>query len=356
MSASTTVQRDIILRTPRQHVALRLPLRGLVAVLSLCALLITIFALSMTIGSYDIDLATLWATLLGQSQSTAIDNVVWQFRMPRTLAAMMVGAMMALSGAAMQNVTRNGLADPSLIGISQGAALAMVFAIVVAPGIGSSVRPLLAFCGALAVAAIIQTLSFQRRGNSPIRFILMGIGISAFISSITSAMLTYGNIDQTMSALAWLAGSVNAATWSDVHILLTWCLVLTPMILALSRIMSVLRMGETTAIGLGAPVKWARYGLITVGVGFAAAATAIVGPIGFVGLIAPHAARRIARTGLGLHTILTALCGAVLVASADLIGRSLFAPIQIPAGLLTAVIGVPIFVYLLQRRAAQSHL
>lgn len=356
MSAPYAAPREIILRTPRQRMALRLPLRGLVAILALCAVLVVIFALSMTIGSYDIDLPTLWATLMGQSPSTAIDNVVWQFRMPRTLAAMMVGAMMALSGGAMQNVTRNGLADPSLIGISQGAALAVVFAIVVAPDIAPNARPLLAFCGALAVAVLIQALSHQRRGNSPIRFILLGIGISAFVSSITSAMLTYGDIDQAMSALAWLAGSVNAATWSDVHILLAWCFVLSPLILALSRIMSVLRMGEVTAIGLGAPVKWARYALITVGVGFAAAATAIVGPIGFVGLIAPHAARRIARTGLGLHTILTALCGAVLVASADLIGRSLFAPIQIPAGLLTAIIGVPIFVYLLQRSAAQSHL
>lgn len=356
MNSLASAQRQIVLRAAGERIALRLPIRGLVAICVMSLLLAGVLALSLTLGSYDIDLDALVATLSGTTISDAIDNVVWQFRLPRALAAALVGAMMALSGGALQNVTRNGLADPSLIGISQGAALAVVFAIVVYPQLDFGWRPVLAFGGALGVAAIVQALSFQRRGNNTIRFILLGIGVSAFISSITSAMLTYGDIDAAMAALAWLAGSVNATTWTDVHILSLWCLVLMPLMLGLSRIMSVMRMGEATAIGLGAPVRWARYGLIGVGVGFAAAATAIVGPLGFVGLIAPHAARRIARSGPGIHTIITALCGGLLVAIADLIGRAAFAPIQIPAGLITAIIGVPVFVYLLQRAAAQSHL
>lgn len=356
MSEATTVENHFVLRSPRERIALRLPVRGIMAIAILAVLLIGVLALSLMLGSYDMTLETLLATLSGNTVSTAIDNVVWQFRMPRALVAALVGAMMALSGGALQNVTRNGLADPSLVGISQGAAMTVVVAIVVFPQIDYGWRPVLAFGGALGVAAIVQALSFQRRGNNTIRFILLGIGVSAFISSITSAMLTYGDIDRAMSALAWLAGSINAATWTDVHVLSLWCLILVPLILGLSRIMSVLRMGEATAIGLGAPVRWARYGLIAVGVGFAAAATAIVGPLGFVGLIAPHAARRIARSGPGIHAIITALCGAFLVAIADLIGRAAFAPIQIPAGLITAIIGVPVFIYLLQRAAAQSHL
>ena len=356
MTALPAPRGDILLRSPREAIALRFPVRGLVAALVLTLLLIAIFAMSMTIGSYDIDLPTLLATLSGQTISAAIDNVVWQFRMPRTLAAMMVGAMMALSGGALQTVTRNGLADPSLVGISQGAALAVVFAIVVMPEIDPRLRPLLALVGALGVAALIQAMSSQQRGASPIRFILIGVGISAFISAITSIMLTYGDIDDAVAALAWLAGSVNAASWADVSILFGWSVVLLPLILLLSRSMAVLRMGEETAIGLGAPVRRARATLIAVAVAFAAIATAVIGPIGFVGLIAPHAARRLARTGLGLHTIITALCGALLVATADLVGRAAFAPIQLPAGLLTALIGVPIFVYLLHRSAAQSNL
>lgn len=356
MSAGGLSHRHVILRSGNERIALRLPLRGLVAIAVLASLLVFVLALSLTIGSYDIDLATLWATLTGTTVSTAIDNVVWQFRFPRALTAALAGAMMALSGGALQNVTRNGLADPSLIGISQGAALAVVTAIIVVPSLDYSIRPLIAFGGALAVAAVVQTLSVQKSGNNTIRFILIGIGVSAFISSITSALLTYGNIDRAMSALAWLAGSINAATWNDARVLALWFVILTPLILALSRTMSVLRMGEDAAIGLGAPVRWARYGLICVGVAFAAAATATVGPIGFVGLIAPHMARRLARSGVGIHTILTALSGALLVSAADLIGRSAFAPIQLPAGLLTSVIGVPIFIVLLHRAAAKSHL
>lgn len=356
MSAVQPAESYFVLRSPNQRIALRLPARALVAVALLSIVLIAVMGLSLTLGSYDINLETLIATLSGSTVSTAIDNVVWQFRLPRTLVAALVGAMMAVSGAAMQNVTRNGLADPSLIGISQGAALAVVTAIVVMPWMPTGWRPVIAFAGALGTAALVQGLSITRHGNNTIRFILLGIGVSAFLSSITSAFLTYGNLDRAMSALSWLAGSINAATWTDVHVLTACCLVLMPLVLALSRVMSAMRMGEATAIGLGASVNLARYGLICVGVGFAAAATAIVGPLGFVGLIAPHAARRIARSGLGMHTVLTGLVGALLVASADLIGRAAFAPIQIPAGLITAIIGVPIFVYLLQRAAAKSHL
>lgn len=341
----------LIVRTPHQRLALRLPLGGLLAVGLLSLGLVLLFGASMVAGSYDIDLDTLLATLAGETVSKSIDNVVWQFRMPRTLAAMLVGAMVASSGAALQNVTGNGLADPSLVGISQGAALAVVGAIVVFPATPPEARPLLALVGALAVAGLIQALSSGQRGPAPVRFILIGVGLSALISSLTSAMMTYGEIDRVMSALAWLVGSINAATWRDVSILAGWSAVLLPTLLLLSRAMGALRLGEASAIGLGAEVKLVRLGLVCIGVGLAAVATAVVGPIGFVGLVAPHAARYLARTGPGLHLILTALVGALLVALADLMGRTLFAPVQLPAGLLTALIGVPVFLVLLRRRS-----
>lgn len=345
--------RHIVLRSRDESVALRLPVRAVVVALVLGALLLAVIAVSLASGSYAIDIPALLAALSGNPASGAIGNVVWQFRFPRALAAALVGAMMGLSGLAIQNVTRNGLADPSLVGISQGAALAVVLGIVAMPGMDYLWRPVLAFAGALAVAAIVQSLSHQQRGNNAIRFILLGVGVSGFISSITSALLTYGDIDRAMSALSWLAGSIDAATWRDVVILSVSGLFLLPLMLGLGRGMSVLRMGEETAIGLGVPVRQIRHALIAVAVALAAVATAIVGPIGFVGLIAPHAARRIAAGGLGLQTVLTGLCGALLVATADLTGRVAFMPIQIPAGLVTSVIGVPIFVLLLQKAAAR---
>lgn len=348
--------RHIVLRGPREKLALRLPLRAMIVLAVLSLALFGVGALSLATGSYGMAMADVWETLRGMSISRAIDNVVWEFRFPRTLAAALVGAMMALSGAVLQNATRNSLADPSLVGVSQGAALAVVLLTVVFPELATGLRPWAAFAGSLLVAMAIRSLSHTRQGGSAIRFILMGIGLSAFISSITSALLTYGQLDRAMSALAWLAGSINAASWSDVWTLTLWSAVLLPALFGLSRTMSALRFGDASAIGLGAPVALTRNLQLVIAVGFAAIATSVVGPLGFVGLIAPHAARRIAPSGMGLHLLLTALFGALLVLSADLVGRAAFAPIQIPAGLITALIGVPVFVVLLIRsRPASSH-
>ena len=345
-----------VLRSKSERIALRLPVRALVALALLTLVLLLTCCVSLATGTYGVALNEVIDTLRGLSISRAIDNVVWEFRFPRTLAAALVGAMMALSGAALQNTTRNGLADPSLVGVSQGAALAVVSLTVLFPDLSGALRPWAAFAGAILVAFAIQGLSHTRQGGSAIRFILMGIGLSTFISSITSALMTYGDIDRAMAALSWLAGSINAASWSDVWTLGLWCAVLLPALLAISRSSAATRMGEATAIGLGVRTKRIRNLQLAIAVALAAIATSVVGPLGFVGLIAPHAARRIAPAGIGLHLLVTAMAGAVLVSLADLIGRAAFAPIQIPAGLLTALIGVPLFIALMVRsRSATSH-
>ncbi|KRA97454.1 ferrichrome ABC transporter permease [Devosia sp. Root685] len=345
-----------VLRSRSERIALRLPIRALVALALLTLVLLVTCCVSLATGTYGIGLNEVIDTLRGLSISRAIDNVVWEFRFPRTLAAALVGAMMALSGAALQNTTRNGLADPSLVGVSQGAALAVVSLTVVFPDVSGALRPWAAFAGAILVALAIQGLSHTRQGGSAIRFILMGIGLSTFISSITSALMTYGDIDRAMAALSWLAGSINAASWSDVWTLGIWSAVLLPALLAISRSASATRMGEASAISLGVRTRLIRNLQLAIAVALAAIATSVVGPLGFVGLIAPHAARRIAPAGIGLHLVITAMVGAVLVSLADLIGRAAFAPIQIPAGLLTALIGVPLFIVLMVRsRSAASH-
>lgn len=352
--ATVTSPRQLVLRSPHERLALKLPLRAIVALALLVLALLLTIAVSLATGSYGVALGEVLDTLRGITISTAVDNVVWQFRFPRTLAAALVGAMMALSGAALQNATRNGLADPSLVGVSQGAALAVVTLTVMFPDVASSWRPWAAFAGAIIVAFSVQQLAQTRQGGSTIRFILMGIGLSAFISSITSAMMTYGQIDRAMAALAWLAGSINAASWNDVWTLLIWTGFLLPALFAISRTMAALRFGEAAAIGLGARVGLVRNLQLAIAVALAAIATSVVGPLGFVGLIAPHAAQRLAPAGMAMHLSLTAAIGALLVLLADLIGRAAFAPLQIPAGLLTALIGVPLFVALLLRSRASS--
>ncbi|UYN99812.1 MAG: iron ABC transporter permease [Devosia sp.] len=345
---------QFVLRSPAERIALRLPVRGTVFAGLLVVCLTLVSCVSLATGSYGVALSEVWETLRGVTISRAIDNVVWEFRFPRTICAALVGAMMALSGAVLQNATRNSLADPSLVGISQGAALAVVGLTVMFPELDTGLRPWIAFAGSILVAAAIRALSHTRQGGSTIRFILMGIGLSAFISSLTSILLTYGQIDRAMAALAWLAGSINAASWNDVWTLAGWTAVLFPALMLISRSMSAMRFGEAAATGLGAPVTLVRNMQLAIAVGFAAIATSVVGPLGFVGLIAPHAARRLAPAGMGLHLVLTALLGATLVGLADLVGRAAFAPTQIPAGILTSLIGVPVFVLLLMRSRHQS--
>ena len=348
---TAAASRWYVLRLFGERVALRLPVPALLWLAGTLLLLAGVLAYSLTVGSQPTSLDEVWRTLTGETISKTIDNVVWEFRFPRALAAALVGAMFALSGAALQNVTRNGLADPSLVGVSQGAGLAVVALTVLWPGSLADLRPWAALAGSMLVAVLIQSLTWTARGASSVRFILMGVGVAALISAGTSVLMTYGEIERVLSVLTWLAGSINTANWGDVQMLAGWSAVLLPALLLLSRSTAALRMGEATATALGAQVRWVRYGLITTAVGFAAIGTAVVGPLGFVGLIAPHAARRLAPSGVGLHLLLTATLGAVLFSLADLVGRSILARVQIPAGLVTDLIGVPIFLILLRRAA-----
>ncbi|ARO16007.1 iron complex transport system permease protein (plasmid) [Ketogulonicigenium robustum] len=342
---------EILIRTPR--LSLLLPRRALWMCLLLTLIAAATLLASLGTGSFG---ATWHQTISALRGGTGemIDNVVWEFRLPRAICALLAGAMMALSGAALQNLTRNSLADPSLVGVSQGAACAALIVLVAAPTAAAVWRPLAAFGGALAVTALILALSASKRGNTTVRFILLGIGVAAMISAINAALMTYGNIDRVVAALGWLSGSIGSTGWRDVHALGFATALLAPALLALARPIGALRLGEATATGLGVNTRKLRPLLVIIAVGLAATATASVGPLGFIGLICPHAARRLAPAGPALHLVLTALCGAVLVALADLAGRTLAAPVQIPAGLITAMIGVPVFVGLLRRGPTQG--
>ncbi|MEM7709425.1 MAG: iron ABC transporter permease [Pseudomonadota bacterium] len=333
-----------------------LPVRALAVLAGLVALVLGVFVGAMMTGSYPLTAGEVLATLAGQAPADTAETVVWEFRLPRAIVSGLAGALLGLSGAILQTVTRNALADPSLIGVSQGAGLAVVAVMIAFPQVGIAWRPILAFGGALAVAALIQWIAMGRSGGATMRFILTGLGVAAFISAATSALLTYGDIDRALAALGWLAGSVHAAGWGEVRSLAVAMLGLFPILVWAARPMGALRLGPEMATGLGVVVRRDRIALITLSVALAAAAVAAVGPLGFVGLVAPHIARRLARSGPGLHLALTAAVGAALVSLADLLGRALFAPVQIPAGLVTAIIGVPVFVALILRSQSRSQL
>lgn len=326
-----------------------------VAIAGLFTALTLVGAASLGAGSYALPLADIPPLLLGQGDATAL-TVLWDLRMPRFLAACLVGALLALSGALLQGATRNPLADPSLVGVSQGASFAVVSLIVLWPTVSVWARPLAAFGGSVCAAILIQWISAGKRGENSLRFILVGIGVAAIISAGTSALLTYGQINRASSALGWMAGSVHTATWGVCVVLAVLSAACVPALIWAVRPLTALRFGPELATGFGVRIGPAKFGVITLAVALAAFAVAAAGPVGFVGLLAPQMAQRLTRVGVGAHLILSALCGAVLVSAADLLGRTVAAPIQFPAGLVCAVVGVPIFLFLILKRASSSQL
>lgn len=313
-------------------------------------LLIILFLSSLIFGSYSLSIKEVWQTIMGRETSELAQMIVWEFRMPRTIAAGIAGALFALSGAILQYITRNPLADPSLVGVSQGASLAMVISIVLIPEFNYIYKPIIAMMGALISALIIQIVSAGKTEESSIRFILTGVGIAAFIGAIMSTIMTYGQIQKVQAALNWLAGSVYAARWKEVQILAFALICALPFLIIFSKSMAAMRLGLEVSIGLGVAVKRAKFVLMILAILLAAFGVSVVGPIAFVGLIAPHLASRLFKTNIRIHLLLTAMMGALIVVMSDFIGRTAFAPFQIPAGIVTILIGVPFFIIIMLKR------
>lgn len=323
--------------------------------ISLCLglILLTSIVISINVGSDSLSVHDILSVffLHTDSQNQQANLAVMEFRLPRTLIAMLAGGLFALSGALLQGLTRNPLADPSLIGISQGAAAGVVILTVLFPDSVNDWREVVAFSSSLLIAFGIQWLSGQAQ---TLKFILLGIGVSTFMSAITSVLLTYGSIQSASSALTWLAGSTHLAQWSDVKILTFILVIVLSASLMLTRALDVLLLGHEAAIGLGLAINPVKLAVLSLCVVAAAFATAIVGPLGFVGLISAHVAKRLYHSTSYYHLINSTLVGGILVVMADVIGRSAFNSIQIAAGLVTALLGAPLFALLLIKRPSKG--
>ncbi|MEO0397719.1 MAG: iron ABC transporter permease, partial [Cyanobacteria bacterium P01_A01_bin.137] len=269
-------------------------------------------------------------------------------RLPRTLVAWGVGMAMAMAGTLTQGITRNPLAAPGIIGVNAGASLAAVSLIVAFPGVPIALLPLAAFLGALTIAILIYLLAWQG-GSSPVRLILVGVGFSLVAGALTNLMITFGNIYDVSQALVWLAGSVYGRSWAQVLAFTPWLVIFGVLSLLLSRELNALQMGDDVARSLGSRLEWQRGRLLLSAVALAGAGVATAGSIGFVGLMAPHIARQLVGPSHEGLLPTAALTGGMVVVVADLIGRLLFAPIELPCGIITAVIGAPYFLYLLIR-------
>ncbi|GIO40948.1 FecCD family ABC transporter permease [Paenibacillus apis] len=314
--------------------------------------LVVAMLLSVRIGTVELSYSDIWQILIGKGDQR-LRMVFIDFRLPRTMIAVMIGAALAVSGAIMQGVSRNSLADPGLLGINAGAGL-MVMLYVFFFGISASssifLLPLLALIGASTAALLIFILAYKKQeGLSPIRLVLSGIGVAAGISAAITILTIQFNPQQYQFIATWLAGSIWGTSWMFVLALLPWLVVLLPYVYSRSNVLNILMLSEDTASGLGARITLEQLKMLAVAVGLAAAAVSVSGSIGFVGLIAPHIARICVGARHQRLLPISALFGALLVTIADILGRSLMNGNEIPVGVVIAVIGAPYFIFLLLR-------
>ncbi|EFR39761.1 iron chelate uptake ABC transporter, FeCT family, permease protein [Selenomonas sp. oral taxon 137 str. F0430] len=319
----------------------RLALLVLFAVLAGVSILI-----STAKGTADIPFEEIFA-ILGGTRDTAHAQILWNIRLPRTIVAALVGINLSLSGAILQAILRNPLADPHIIGISSGAGLAGIFIMLVLPGAALLITPG-AFVGAMIAAALIYILAWKD-GIRPTRIILAGVAVSAFLGAGISAMMILYS-DRVQGALMWMVGGLSARTWPHVDMLLPYTIGAGLLTLCAAQRLNILQLGDDMARGIGLAVERTRILLTALAALLAASAVSVVGLLGFVGLIVPHAARLMIGSDYRFLLPAAALLGVTTLTLSDTVARLLFSPMELPVGIIMAALGAPFFLYLLRRQ------
>jgi len=322
----------------------------IILLLSLLLVIITIIGLSA--GSDFIHPFIVVKELLGYGNGE-YDFVLHTLRLPRILMALLVGAALGVAGLILQGIIRNPLAAPDIIGVTSGASMgAIIFIVYFMGSVGIQFLPLAAISGAAIISFIIYLLSW-RKGVTPIRTVLIGIGISALAKAVVTMLLVISEVAATTKAYLWLTGSLYGANMTDVYLLLPWVALLLPLTFVLARTVNVKELGDDIATGLGVKVQVYRLLFLLISVMLAGSAVAFAGGIAFVGLVAPHMSRLlVGRSFAGLIPV-TAIIGGIIVIVADIVARTAFLPKDLPTGVFTAAIGAPFFIYLLFRTRNQ---
>jgi iron complex transport system permease protein len=331
-----------------QRFSMRLDLRSLTALAVLMAGALLAFVASVSLGEYSIPPGEVLGALAGAGDQ-ATSFIVLDLRVPRALTAVLVGLALGIAGTFFQDLARNPLVAPDVIGISSGASLAAVALIVLGDASGTLSIALAALGGAIATGVLLYALAW-RGGVQGYRLVLVGIGIAALLEAGISYVLTRGQIFDVAEAYVWLVGSLNGVSWEQVWPLAVTLAALIPPALVLARRLEALQLGEEMALALGVRVERAQFGLLALAVVLTGVAVSVAGPIAFVAFIAPHIARRLTDSASPLEVLpVAAAAGGLLVLGADLAGRLLFTPNEIPVGIVTTVIAAPYFLYLLRR-------
>lgn len=331
-----------------RYVAFRVNVRVLVMCLVTLGIGTALSIWAMTLGDYNLSFRDVLRAIAGDGDDKAL-FVVQDLRLPRVTVALLIGAILAMAGAIFQGLVRNPLVSPDIIGINTGASLLAV--IWIAYGLSRDLLPLAAFLGAILTAAIIYVASWKG-GILPSRLILVGIGVGAFLSAATTWVTLQFPIEKIRPAIVWTMGSVYGSTWGDVRLLAISLLVLGPLAIVLMWYLRVLQLGDDIGRGLGMHLELTRLALIVVGCGLAAAAVSVAGPIGFVALMIPHAARMLAGPLSSTVMLFTGLLGATFLLFADVTSQH-FLPVTLPVGIVTAALGAPYFLFLLYKSNAR---
>lgn len=303
--------------------------------------------IAIGLGSVSFNPLDTLKTIIGYGDTTSA-VILWDIRIPRVFLALIVGANFAVSGALLQAIVQNPLADPGVTGVSSGAAVAALFIMLVKPE-ASALVPIVAIVGGLIAAIMVYAMAWQKvLGFQPVRIILSGVAVNAiFGGGIGLLSLLYS--DRLPAAIQWMNGSLAGKDMADVMLILPYSIAGWIVALLCIRKINILRLGEQTAHNLGQNMNQVRLLLSFLAVFLAAISVSMVGLVGFVGLVVPHISRMIIGSDFRFHLPFTILLGAIILLVADMIGRSLFGAIQIPAGIIMAMIGGPYFLYLMRK-------
>lgn len=338
----------------------RASLRRTLALTTSAAVLLLLLAVLATFeGAADMSAASVAQALFGSASGTD-GTIIRQLRLPRVVLAMLIGAHFALSGMILQSALRNPLADPGVLGISSGATLAVMLFLLfdVFLGTSDSARldnypvtwlPAVAQLGGIGTVVLVYLLAWHG-GATPARLILSGIAVGAGMHAVAMGVLSGWGSTRIEVVLNWLSGSLYGKDWQHLYPLLPWTLLGALTLPFIMRPMGVLALGDDCARSLGLQAERWRLILVAMAGSLAAAAVAVAGPVGFLGLLVPHIARRLAGGSPRHQLPLVLLLGANLALAADLAGRILIVPDEVPVGAVTALLGAPFFLYLMARR------
>ncbi|WP_157886533.1 FecCD family ABC transporter permease [Planococcus versutus] len=315
-------------------------------ILSLFLLVLTLIV-SLIFGAADISLKEVVLALFSTRFSDGI-GVIREIRLPREIAAIFVGAALAVSGAMMQGMTRNPLADPGLLGLTAGANAALAITLAFIPAANYFGIMIACFIGAAVGAALVFGIGAVKKGGfSPFRIVLAGAAISAFLTAIAEGVGLYFNISKNISQ--WTAGGLIGTSWGQLQVVVPFIAVSLLIAIFLSRQLTILSLSEEAAIGLGqktAQIKAILFVIITL---LAGAAVALAGNMAFIGLMIPHVVRAIVGTDYRFIIPMSAVAGAIFMLLADLIGRTINAPFETPVAAIIAIIGLPFFLIIVRK-------